>query len=180
MDLRADFIALSETSAVQRTQLVTSSAFRKVGFKAHWGAAVQPHTRRETDTVSMRGLAAGVALAARLPSRAARPPMSQEALATCRLSDAFVRLGALEVRVITIYGVPQSETDSRDRTNALLQQAFHRAVQCAVPCIVAGDFNVRPFELPAGQAFQSQGYQDVFDLHQGSTGTVLPDDGNGQ
>ena len=174
MDLRADFIALSETSAVQRTQLVTSSAFRKVGFKAHWGAAVQPHTRRETDTVSMRGLAAGVALAARLPSRAARPPMSQEALATCRLSDAFVRLGALEVRVITIYGVPQSETDSRDRTNALLQQAFHRAVQCAVPCIVAGDFNVRPFELPAGQAFQSQGYQDVFDLHQGSTGTVLP------
>ena len=174
MDLGADVVALAETSAVHRAQQVTTTAFRKYGFKVHWGRAVPSHSRVESDTVSMRGLAAGVALATKLPSRRPRPDLPDEVAATCRLSESFVRLGALEIRVITIYGVPLSEPDARERTNALLKKAFERASQNAVPCIVAGDFNVRPFDCPAGQAFRSQGYQDVFDLYHGRTGQELP------
>ncbi|CAE7035963.1 unnamed protein product [Symbiodinium sp. CCMP2592] len=174
LELGADIVALSETSAVQRAQQVTTNAFRRHGFKVHWGWAVQPHCRVESDKTPMRGLAAGVALAARVPSRASRPALPEAAAATCRISEAFVRLGALEVRVITVYGVALSEPDARERTNAILQQAFERASQNAVPCIVAGDFNLRPFDCPAGQAFQAQGYQDIFDLYKGRCGHDLP------
>ena len=37
MELQADVIALSETSAVHRAQTVTTSAFRKHAYKVHWG-----------------------------------------------------------------------------------------------------------------------------------------------
>ncbi|CAE7631403.1 unnamed protein product, partial [Symbiodinium sp. CCMP2456] len=89
----------------------------------------------------MRGLAAGVALAAKLPSRSSNPPLPTEVSATCRLMESFVRLGALE-------------PDARERTNGLLQHAFHRAAQ--------------------NQAFQGQGYRDIFDLHHNRTGQELP------
>ncbi|CAE7242092.1 unnamed protein product [Symbiodinium sp. CCMP2592] len=172
--VQADVISLSETSAVARAQKVTAAALRKHGFKAHWGDPVQPHCRAESDRPSMRGLAAGVGLLSRLPSRRSSVPLPPEASATCRLAEAFVRLGALEIRVLTIYGVPMSEPDAKDRTNELLRQAFLRASQNPIPCIVAGDFNMRPFDCPAGQAFQAQGYQDVFDLYRHRAGQDLP------
>ena len=170
----ADFLAMSETSAVERVQGLTGNLFRKHGFKVHWGAPVPSHTRVECEQPTLRGLAAGVGLAARLPSRASQPPLPEAVRSTCRLAEAFIRLGALEVRVLTLYGFPLSDQDAKERTNLLLQTAFDRASQNAVPCIVAGDFNVRPFEVPAGQAFQQQGYQDVFDLHLGRHSLPLP------
>ena len=173
-EIGADVLILAETSAVHRVQTVTTTAMRQLQYKCLWGCPVPCHSRDSCPSGTLRGLAAGVALASRFPAHEARPPMSRAALDTCRLMDGFVRLGTLQIRVIVIYGYPLSHSDARERTNDLLQQAFDRACESAVPCIVAGDFNTVPFDLPAGQAFEQLGYQEVFRLHQQRTGQALP------
>ena len=173
-EIGADVLVLAETSAVHRVQTVTTTAMRQLQYKCLWGCPVPCHSRDSCPSGTLRGLAAGVALASRFPAHEARPPMSKAALDTCRLMDGFVRLGTLQIRVIVIYGYPLSHSDARERTNDLLQQAFDRACESAVPCIVAGDFNTVPFDLPAGQAFEQLGYQQVFRLHQQRTGQALP------
>ena len=85
-----------------------------------------------------------------------------------------MRLGALEVRVITIYGYPLSQSDARQGTQDLLALAAERATQNAVPCIIAGDFNMPPLDLPAGEALAAIGYQEVFSLHLKLHGVQLP------
>ena len=173
-ELGADVVLMSETSAVSRVQQVTGQALSKLGFRCHWGHAVACHSRAEDTGPTLRGLAAGVAIASRLPSRKSRPDFAADVLATCRLTEAFVRLGALEVRLITIYGCPLSQLDARERSEELLQHALHRATQNAMPCIVGGDFNLCPSDLPAGQAFLRLGYQEVFEWHHRQTGLQLP------
>ena len=101
--LQADVLVLSETSAVDRTQSVTSGATRRLGYKCVWGQPVPCHYRDSCPEGTMRGLACGVALMSRRPCRRAQPAMPQEALDTCRLVDGFVRLGALEIRVIGLW-----------------------------------------------------------------------------
>ncbi|CAE7392400.1 unnamed protein product, partial [Symbiodinium necroappetens] len=140
----ADFLAMSETSAVERVQGLTGNGFRKHGFKVHWGAPVPSHTRVECEQPTLRGLAAGVGLAARLPSRASQPPLPEEVRSTCRLAEAFIRLGALEVRVLTIYGFPLSDQDAKERTNQLLHTAFDRASQNAVAISMSALLKCRP------------------------------------
>ena len=136
----ADVLLLAETSAVERAQTLTGNAMRKDGFKVLWGQPVPSHSRDSCPQGTLRGLAAGVAIASRLPAHVACPAMPPAAIATCRLMGGFVRLGALEIRVVVVYGYPLSYPDARERTNELLQQAYDRACQSAVPCIVAGDF----------------------------------------
>ncbi|CAE7241088.1 unnamed protein product [Symbiodinium sp. CCMP2456] len=170
----ADVLALSETSAVAQVQSLTQRAFKKHGFKVHWGCAVPSHGREDSALPSLRGMAAGVALASRLPSRASRPALPRELTDSCRLAEAWIRLGALEVRVLTVYGFPRSYTDARQLTQDLLATAAERASQNAIPCIIAGDFNVAPLDLPAGAALASMGYQEVFSLHHNMHGEQLP------
>ena len=172
--LQTDVLALSETSAVAAVQRATQLAFCRHKFKVHWGLPVPCHAGGNGLQPSLRGLAAGVALASRLPSRASRPALPDSTTATCRLSEAFVRLGALEVRVITIYGYPLSQSDARQGTQDLLALAAERATQNAVPCIIAGDFNMPPLDLPAGEALAAIGYQEVFSLHLKLHGVQLP------
>ena len=102
----ADVLLLAETSAVERAQSLTGNAMRKDGFKVLWGQPVPSHSRDSCPQGTLRGLAAGVAIASRLPAHVACPTMPPAAIATCRLMDGFVRLGALEVRVVVVYGVP--------------------------------------------------------------------------
>ena len=170
----ADVIAMSETSAVAAVQQMTQKHFTRHSFKVHWGQAVPSHSREDAAHPTLRGLAAGVALASRLPSHRSCPPLPEAASSTCRLSECFVRLGALQVRMLTIYGYPNSHLDARQRNEDLLAQAADRATQNALPCIIAGDFNMPPCDLPAGQALASLGYQEVFELHQHVHGEVLP------
>ena len=141
LETEADVLALAETSAVEHTQQVTGRALSRHNFRAHWGRAVPCHRRDGAPQHCLRGLAAGVALFSRLPSRASRPPLPEAALETCRLSEAFVRFGALEVRMLTVYCWPLSHLDAPERNEHLLSMALQRATSSAVPCIVAGDFN---------------------------------------
>ena len=170
----ADVLVLSETSAVAQAQRMTASAMRSFHFKCLWGLPVPSHHREGSSGPSLRGHAAGVATMSRLPCRAARPPMAAVALDTCRLFDCFVRLGSLEVRVIAFYGFPLSQADAKDRTNELLDLAWQRASATATPCIVAGDFNSPPLDLPAGEPFAAQGYREVHQMHYQRTGEMLP------
>ena len=174
LETEADVLALAETSAVEHTQQVTGRALSRHNFRAHWGRAVPCHRRDGAPQHCLRGLAAGVALFSRLPSRASRPPLPEAALETCRLSEAFVRFGALEVRMLTVYCWPLSHLDAPERNEHLLSMALQRATSSAVPCIVAGDFNQPLQQLPSGQAFAALGYQDIFTLHRGTTGSDLP------
>ena len=72
-----------------------------------------------------------------------------------------MRLGALSVRIVVLYGVPQNHYDARDRANWLLERAFDRAMHNAVPCLILGDFNIDPFTLPAGEKFRECGYREA-------------------
>ncbi|OLP95288.1 hypothetical protein AK812_SmicGene22606 [Symbiodinium microadriaticum] len=174
LETGADVLALAETSAVEHAQRVTGRALSRHHFRAHWGRPVPCHRREGAPTQCLRGLAAGVALFSRLPSRASQPPLPEAAVETCRLCEAFVRFGALEVRMLTVYCWPLSHLDASERNEQLLSMALQRATSSPVPCIVAGDFNQPLQQLPSGQAFAALGYQDVFALHKGATGVDLP------
>ncbi|CAE7620120.1 unnamed protein product, partial [Symbiodinium sp. KB8] len=127
-----------------------------------------------SDKICLRGLAAGVAVTSRLPCRAASPALPQAALATCRIGEAFIRLGVLEVRLLTVYGYPLSYPDARERTEELMSQVLVRATSTCVPTIIAGDFNCPVLELPSGAQLHSLGYREIFELHERTTGTALP------
>ena len=115
-----------------------------------------------------------VALATRLPSRCSRPGLPADIASTCRISEAFVRLGPMEVRFLTVYGYQAAMLDAKEHNESLLRAALTRATQNAMPCIVAGDFNMCPLDLPSGQSFVQLGYQEVFQFHFKRTGTELP------
>ena len=172
--LGADLLGLSETSAVATTQHRVGAEMSYAGYRCHWGDPVPAHVREGSKQEILRGLASGVAIFSQLPSHPSVVPLPAEVSSTCRLHEAFVRLGALSVRVIVIYGVPLNHVDARDRTNWLLERAYDRASQNAVPCLVMGDFNVDPCTLPAGESFRQQGYREVFEWHAALTGSLLP------
>ena len=80
--------------AAQRTM---STSLRTMGYKCHWGDPVPSHTRIDSAKTSLRGCAAGVALFSRLPSFESAAAVAKESLGTCRLCEAFVRLGSLPI-----------------------------------------------------------------------------------
>ncbi|CAE7407308.1 unnamed protein product [Symbiodinium sp. CCMP2592] len=173
-ELQADVLALSETSAVQQVQTITGRAMHKHGYRVHWGHPVASHCKGTAAAPNLRGLAAGVALAARLPSRCSRPGLPADIAATCRIAEAFVRLGPLEVRFITVYGHQAAMLDAKDHNECLLRAALDRATQNAMPCIIAGDFNLCPLDLPSGQCLARLLYQEILQFHLKRTGIALP------
>ena len=113
------------------------------------------HEHQGAKVPSLRGLAGGVCIAARLPVFAPQPSMPPSMLSTCRLCEAFLRIGALVVRVIAIYGIPHVSQAALERSEALLAMAFERATQSAIPCIVAGDYNCLVESLPTGRSWDT-------------------------
>ncbi|CAE7226235.1 RPL23A [Symbiodinium sp. CCMP2592] len=174
LQTNADVIFLSETAAVQQVQTSTGREFCKNGFKCHWGQPVPSHQHSEFSSPGLRGYAAGVAVVSRLPSRAARPSLPEVDRATCRLTEAFVRVGALEVRLVCVYGYPASRFDYRTANEDLLSRALDRVTQNGVPAIIAGDFNLPPSEVPSGQKLLDIGYREMFSLAKSARGVELP------
>ena len=154
----ADIVFLAETSAVEAVQQQTSKQLQHKGWKAHWGRPFPSHATTRRSGESLRGLAAGVALAMRLRSRSPITP----------------RLGAFEVRCIVIYGKPSNHADRSEFIYSLVHYAYQRISECKVPTLVAGDFNQPVRELPAVQQLLSRGFQEAFALRQARAGEVLP------
>ena len=63
MDLASHVYVLSETSAVAAAQDIAENRFRKAGLSVTWGSPVPSHWRENAAGPSLRGYAAGVAIA---------------------------------------------------------------------------------------------------------------------
>ncbi|OLP98064.1 Casein kinase I-like hhp1 [Symbiodinium microadriaticum] len=109
----------------------------------------------------LRSYALGVALLSKCPCRPAVQPLPELMATSCRISEGFVRLNCLEVKIISVYGVPRCLPEATSKNNLLLAWAYQRATVSCVPTIVAGDFNTCPTELPAWQAFQDLGWVEL-------------------
>ncbi|CAE7944911.1 unnamed protein product, partial [Symbiodinium sp. KB8] len=137
----ADVIIASETSANAQVQRIMHHL--------------------STGRSMLRSYALGVALLSKGPCRPAVQPLPDIMATSCRITEGFVRLNCLEVKIISVYGVPRCLPDAASKNNLLLAWAYQRATVSCVPAIVAGDFNTCPTELPAWQAFQNLGWVEL-------------------
>ena len=172
--LQADVIFASETSAVAQVQHLSSAKFKQLGFACVWGQPVPAHTSSKTGLDTKRGHAAGVALFSRLPLH--RPPVAiaAELDGTLRFTEAVLRLGGMQVRLIGLYGFPANYRDAKQRNQDLLMHALKRVAQSRVPTLIGGDLNCKVQALPCWEHFGFLGYQELFDLHQRRLGQTLP------
>ena len=89
---------------------------------------VPPDTMLVRAPPCLRSYAVGVAAMSRLPCRPAVQPLPAEMQASCRITECFVRIQAMEVKCITIYGVPRCLPDAAAKNNLLLAWAYQRAL----------------------------------------------------
>ena len=141
---------------------------RKSDFKVYWGHPVPSHTRPGSDKEILRGHAAGVAIMARIPSFGSRPSLPEPLAVTCRVVEAFVKIGALPVRFLAVYGYPQDSSQAVHLNADLFNQVRARITESS------GDFNQRPELIPACQDLLSRGYQDVHTFYRSRVGEHLP------
>ena len=111
---------------------------------------------------AVRGQAGGVAIFTRTPSRPPLRPVPAPMLQTTRIQTCFTRVGALEIRVICVYGLPSSHPGANDVNDHLMRSALELTQQSQVPTIVAGDWNCEVHTLPTWSAFQQMGYVEAF------------------
>ena len=174
LSLKSDIIVLSETSAVARTQQLMSAALRKNNYRVLWGDAVSSHCHEGRQADSLRGLAAGVALATTLPAFLPQTKPSPELLASCRYMEANVRVGPLTIRFITLYGRPSCQVGAREANQQLLQAAYEQVATTRMPTIIAGDLNAPVDSLPAGQNLLARGFKEAFYMHRALHHETLP------
>ncbi|CAE7630128.1 unnamed protein product [Symbiodinium sp. CCMP2592] len=168
----ADVLFASETSANAQVQQIMNHKFRGLGYSCLWGHPTETRHHTSSGRAMLRSYALGVAVFSKLPSRPAVQPLPDAMSLSCRISEGFVRFHCMEVKVISVYGVPRCLPDAAQRNNLLLAWAFQRATISCVPAVVAGDFNTCPTDLPSWQAFSGLGWVElgafaaqVLDLH---------------
>ena len=157
----ADVLIASETSANARVQQIMSHRFRGLGFSCLWGHPTATRHHTTTGKAMLRSYALGVAAFSKLPCRPAVQPLPDHMSMSCRISECFVRLHCVEIKIISVYGVPRCLPEAAQRNNLLLAWAYQRATVSCVPALVAGDFNTCPTDLPAWQAFQGLGWVEL-------------------
>ena len=161
-ELAADVFGIAETSAVAGVQHSFASGMRQYGYHTTFGAPVAVHGRDGRDTMSLRGMAGGVAIASKLPCRPSPAAFKPAIAQSTRIMETMLRFGALEVRGICLYGVPQSHSEAKDLNNALLTSAWDRISQNKVPALIMGDMNIDIQTLPVWVQFQQLGYVEAF------------------
>ena len=157
----ADVLIASETSANARVQQIMSHRFRGLGFSCLWGHPTETRHHTTIGKAMLRSYALGVAAFSKLPCRPAVQPLPDHMSMSCRISECFVRLHCVEIKIISVYGVPRCLPEAAQRNNLLLAWAYQRATVSCVPALVAGDFNTCPTDLPAWQAFQGLGWVEL-------------------
>ena len=174
VQIGADLVRLSETSAIERVQSQCARNFRAAGFQAFFGAAVPPHSLEEVPDSYVRGAAGGVALVTRLPARRSPEQFPLELYHTTRVTECFVRFGPLELRVLVVYGLPESHAEAREVNNYLMSALLQRITANAVPTTVAGDFNTKLQGLPVWEQYQARGFVEAHELVRQRLGFELP------
>ena len=171
--VNAQVILASESSATAHVQAIMSPRFRREGFKSFWGEPV-PEQQTVASGHCLRGLAAGTAVFSSVPARTSVVPFPAEQQQSCRISECFVRLQAIELRVLVVYGFPSCHANAAAKTNMLLSWAYQRATANQVPTLIGGDMNAQPQQLPIWSAFQQQGWVEIGEFMQSVHNTKLP------
>ena len=161
-DLHADVLCISETSALEHIQKAVAKGMSRRGYRTTFGAPVAPHTAHVDRPDFVRGLAGGVAIMSQLPMRPSPTPLPRAVYATTRLVESIIRVGALEFRLVTIYGIPQCHANALDANAFLLDSALQRVCNSRVPAIIAGDFNCDVTCLPQWGQFNQLGFVEAF------------------
>ena len=139
------------------------------GIKGVLGPPCPDRVHPVTGRVGLRGAAVGTAVFTKVPGRPPIDPFCPGVSATSRISEAFVRLGPLEIKVISLYGWPACLPDAAAKNNWLLGQALDRVHTSRVPALLGGDLNHCPFSSPIWQEFARLGYHEL-----GQFADVLP------
>ena len=153
----------AETAATQQVQHVMTPAIRRQGFHSWWGAPCPDRFHPSSGAPGLRGAACGTAIFSKFPSRAFPGSLHDEAHGSCRMSEAFVRLQTVEVRILALYGFPRSLPYASERNNQLWAWAFNQATCSQIPTLIGGDFNCAPRSLPAWEAFEARGWMELGD-----------------
>eukprot|EP00438_Fugacium_kawagutii_P001283 Skav218600 [mRNA] locus=scaffold3628:123125:127939:+ [translate_table: standard] len=72
-----------------------------------------------------------------------------------------------------MYGVTPSQPQSQEQTQELFQAALHAQDQIRLPSIIAGDFNLQPFETSFSDWFTDRQMVDLCHLHRVRYGTDM-------
>ena len=88
--------------------------------------------------------------------------------------NVFVRVRDLEIKCITVYGLPRCLPEASAKNNLLLAWAYQRATVSCVPALIGGDWNTDPCQLPAWSSFASRGWVELGNFAQVAHGIFLP------
>ena len=165
---------LSETSAVAQAQSIVARRLRPTGLSWVWGTPVPEHRHENAQKSSLRGHAAGVALASVFPLRLPFAPLVSPAAQAHRLALGHIRLGPLHARLVVLYGWPANHADAAQRNEQLFREALLLIAASNMPTLVGGDFNIDVRTLPVWSDLVRAGYVELFEFHRQRFGQLLP------
>ena len=165
LELGADILCASETSATHITQQTVTKSFSQHKFRSFWSPPVPSQFETLDGRPSFRGEAVGSAIFTCLPSRTLRVDIPVALMNSLRFSCAVIRIHQRDVLVISIYGFAGVAKFQREvKMNDLLLTYVWDIVQKAgLPFVIAGDFNEPPHLLPIFKAFKDVG---AIEIHQ--------------
>lgn len=174
LNIGADVIALSETSATQPVQIECAKNLRPFGYSCVFSEPVDSQKQRLDGEISRRGQSAGTAIFSKLPIRQLRQPEFPSPQHQTRLQAAMVQLGASTVLICTLYGFQQNQTRSKPNTNRLLREAAELVLEHPGPSIVIGDFNHDLNELDSWTLLKDAGFIDSITVYDHIYGEKMP------
>ena len=172
--LNAHVILVSETAATAQVQKSINPKLRGRGYSACWGCPVPDRFHPSSGKPGLRGSALGTVTFTSLPCRNSISELAPEVLASCRLSECFVRCGPLELRIWTAYGTPRCLPEAAQKNNILLSWIYECATSSMIPTLVGGDFNTMLSGLPAWRSFAAKGWCELGAFIKDTQGVELP------
>ena len=174
MDLDLDLLGMAETSATRPVQNQVQLNLKKAGYTCHWSHPVDNHRPMINAQISMRGVASGVAVVSRIPTRQFRDPLPALVTQSSRAILVYAQLGATTILTATFYGFAAGNDHARQETNNLLEVIVEILLAHPGPAVLMGDFNHDPESLPALEKLQQAGYQSIRTIHQSIFQTDMP------
>ena len=174
LSIDAHCYCLAETSATEAIQKTMTHEFRQKGFRPFWSNAVGSRQTFEFDRPTFRGESSGTCCLTNLPSRNCSVSFPDDISASCRVSCCIVRMGALDIQIVSVYFLTGSIPEARKANDYILASIYEFISLSKIPTIVGGDFNIRPEKLESWRCFQTLGYIDAFSYCEKRWGYELP------
>ena len=174
MSIDAQCYCLAETSATEAIQKMMTHEFGQKGFRPFWSNAVGSRQTFEFDRPAFRGESSGTCCLTNLPFRKCSVSFPDDIVTSCRVSCCIVRMGALDIQLVSVYFLPGSSPEARRANDYILASIYEFICLSKIPTIVGGDFNIRPEKLDSWKCFEALGYIDAFSFCEKRWGFELP------